>query len=153
MNPGQNREAWDYALKLLAIRKRTSRQLQRRLIDKGFETAAVAQIVKSLTEKKLLDDADYAQSFVQEKQAVRPLGKRRLAYELKAKGIPGSVIDSALEGVTEETERETARNLALARAAAFEDLSLEKKKKKIYDFLVRRGFAFDTAREIIEKLR
>jgi len=153
MSPEETRAALDYALKLLAIRKRTSRQLELRLIEKGFDEEIISRLIRNLEERKLLDDADFAKSFVQEKRNLRPMGKRRLEYELKTKGIPKPVAESALSDISEEAERAAAGDLAAARAAALGNLTREKKRKKIYDYLVRRGFTFDSAREAIERIQ
>lgn len=146
-------KALNYGLKLLSIRKRTKAQLTQRLIDKGFPEASVQKAITRLVSEKLLDDREYAQRFIQEKQSIRPLGRRRMAYELKAKGIDDRVIESVQSEFGETVESDSAHSLAQLKATALGKIPLVQKKKKIYDFLTRRGFSFELAREVIGKIR
>jgi len=146
-------KALNYGLKLLSIRKRTKSQLTQRLIGKGFPETSVQKAITRLEAEKLLDDGEYAQRFIQEKRSFRPLGRRRMAYELKSKGIDDRVIESALSEFDESAESDSAYTLAQLKIAAMGKIPLVVKRKKIYDFLTRRGFSYELAREVIGKIR
>lgn len=149
---GNYDKALEYGVKLLSIVKRTKKQLCRRLLEKGFDEDIVRKVTKTLETRGIIDDREFALRFVQEKQAVHPLGRRRLEHELRSKGLEDKDIETVLSGIDETAEQEGALSLAQLKAGALGKIPLVRKRKKIYDFLIRRGFSFDLAREIIDKI-
>jgi len=151
-------QAWkarDTALSLLSYRARSAAELQRRLRRKGFGDAVSASTVERLDEIGVVDDAAFAESFVRDRVRLKPRGTRRLAGELRAKGVDD---DTARAAIAEVMEREEATEVDLARAAAArwkpragEDPA--RARARLQGFLARRGFGGDAVRAVLrEKL-
>jgi regulatory protein len=149
-------KARDAALSLLSYRSRSADELTRRLKRKGFEDEVAGETVERLGELRMVDDAAFAESFVRDRVRLRPHGRRRIASELRAKGVDADTARDAIAGVM---EREGATEVDLARAAAArwkprpnEDPAAA--RRRLAGFLARRGFAGDAVREVVrEKLR
>lgn len=108
------RKAEAYALDLLALRPRTVRELHRRLEDKGYPEATVAEIVGRCLRAGYLDDVVFARQYVEERCRSFACGPARLGQELRLKGVSPENVATVL-GETMPPERE--RDLAVALAA------------------------------------
>jgi regulatory protein len=148
-------KARDAALSLLSHRSRSAAELTRRLRRKGFDDELAEETVGRLGELGMVDDAAFAESFVRDRVRLRPHGRRRLANELRAKGVDAETAGAA---IAEVMAREDASELDLARAAAArwkprpgEDAA--RARRRLHGFLARRGFGGDAVRTVLrEKL-
>lgn len=75
------------ALVLLSYRKRSKRELFRRLKDKGFTSGYISETLEILEEKGYMDDIDFAESFARDKVRQTRMGPVKLSLELKKHGI------------------------------------------------------------------
>ena len=84
--------ASDLALNYLTYRSRTKKQLYDYLKRKGFEESALEEVIRRMEEYRFLDDGEFARRWVQSKKTGKPVGRRKIAYELKSKGIAQDVL-------------------------------------------------------------
>ena len=83
------------ALDSLARRDHSSEELGRRLVDKGFDAAVVAEVTERLRAEKLLDDRRYVENFVS-LHAARGHGPVRVRADLRKAGLQGPLVDEAV---------------------------------------------------------
>ena len=77
----------------------------------------------------------------------------RLRYELKEKGVNDTIIEATLAKKAEEyDEYEVAFSMAGERFERLKKLDRKKALKRLYDFLLRRGFKYETVRKVVEKI-
>ena len=100
-------EKWmNLAVRYLARRDRTVAQVEQFLRDKGASPAHAKQTIGRLFDLRYLNDRAYAERWVENRLARRPMGRERLKAELQAQGIADTVADGAirkaLRGVDEE---------------------------------------------------
>lgn len=141
-----------YSLKLLTISKRSEASLREKLEEKGYPANVIDNIVASLKDQKLIDDLSFAKSKVYWSQHANSFGKNRIRIELKRKGIKESVIQDALSTHDPEKERELCFETARLRWDKLKTIEIEKRRKRVYDFLARRGFGFEMCREALQEL-
>ena len=140
------------ALRFLKIRPRSVAELKSKLELKGFEVSEIEETLQWLQNIKLLDDRTFTKSWIQYRLA-RPFGFRRIISELKEKGVADEIIEQAIEEVKlEYVESETILELAQRRAKRLTGIDPQKRKKRIYDFLIRRGFAVGEVMKVIKKV-
>ena len=84
------------ALDSLARRDRCSSDLRRKLVDRGFDPAVVAEVVERLVSEKLIDDRRYVENFVLY-HANRGQGPIRVKAELRQAGLQGDLVDDAID--------------------------------------------------------
>jgi regulatory protein len=147
-------KARDSSLNLLSFRARTATELRRRLREKGFPAEVVERCVEDLVERGLVDDSAFAETFVRDRVRLRPSGARRLAQELRRKGVDA---DTAGEAIEEVLRTEEVSELELARVAASKwarrsGEEPERARRRLHGFLARRGFGGDTVRQVMEEI-
>ncbi len=144
------RSALDAALRLLALRPRAERELRQRLARRGFESEEIEGALRRLTELRLVDDAAFARFWVEQRDAFRPSGRRRLEAELRGKGVAREAVVEAVRGNDDAVSIE---DVARQRAAALADLDDATFSRRLLGFLARRGYGSSLAREVAERLR
>ncbi len=136
------------ALRMLARHPRTRRDLADRLLQRGFAGPAVESVVHRLAEVGLVNDAQYAERYV-ESRAARPRGRRLLARELRLRGVDAELADEATALADDSAAAEAA---ARSRLVHLQNVDRDVFFRRLGSFLQRRGFAYDTARAVIERL-
>lgn len=141
-------KAREYAFLLLKYRLRSKKELGERLARKKFPAEIACQVIKSLEEKGFLDDSAFARAWIASR--ARKLGGRRLAQELRQKGIAPDLVDEGLRELKERCpEEETIRRLAGAQLRKSAGLDPRTAKRRIYAYLLRRGFSSDAVSDIL----
>jgi regulatory protein len=143
------------AIRYAGTRPRTRAEVRQYLGRKHFSPPAVERGIARLDELGYLDDAAYAQDYVTSRVRNKGYGRRRIAAELSRKGVSGPLIEAALNaGVSDDEELARALRAAeprWARLLSGESDSL-KRKKKLNDYLLRRGFGYETVTRVFDRL-
>ncbi len=137
--------AWAAVLRLLSRRDYSLGELRQRLLAKGFAEDAVAEAVSRGVELGYLDDARLiervSQALLEQGRAAGP----RLAMELRRRGFPRELVDTALATLSAAGGEELSlRELIARRFARFDFASAdERERRRVVTFLQRRGFSLD----------
>ncbi|MDX2031644.1 MAG: regulatory protein RecX [Blastocatellia bacterium] len=139
------------AINLLGYKPRTVAEMRTRLLEKEWaEAAVVDQVIARLQELKYLDDDAYAANFAQSRLSAKPLGRSRLRRDLQRKKLPAQAVESALDQAYEERDEETLIEEAIRKRTRIKGPPVTPEDaKKLFDYLIRRGFGFDLARRKI----
>jgi len=141
--------AVDSAARFLANRPRSEVEIRRNLTKKSFDPEVVEAAVSRLSQMGYVDDTAFAQYWIENRDTFKPRGPMALRYELRQKGVADRVIDSVLETVD---VFDAAMRAASGRANRFKGLDRRSFEQKVGSFLQRRGFTFETSRNVIEQL-
>ena len=142
------------AYALLRQRPRSEHEIRERLKLKGYSDAVTEEIIELLKKAGDIDDARFAGLWVESRMSMNPAGDVVLKHELRAKGVSETIIEATLtEKADKYDEYEVAFSMAKERFERFKKLDRPKAMKRVYDFLLRRGFKYDTVRRIIENLK
>lgn len=147
----QYRHALDKAVAALATRACSRKEIEGKLLRIGYRPCTVEMVLYKLEREHLLDDADFARQWVEAR--CKKLGRRRIAQELRQKGISAEQTDEALKQVDEEEQLACAASLAskaLGRAKSGEDP--RKTAQRIIAAIVRRGYGYDVARKALQQV-
>jgi regulatory protein len=145
--------AYRTVLRALAVRSYARSDLVRRMLRKGHQRQAVDSAVERAARLGLLDDATFAQNYVQTRSA-RGRGPARLVRDLLSMGVERSVIDRAIAAEWSEERDKTTMPLALARkrAAQLGALPRQTRRRRVVAYLARRGFTGRDITEIVDKV-
>ena len=139
---------------LLRTRPRSESEIRKRLKLKTYTDAVIDDVVLSLKRTGDINDEKFARFWVESRMQMNPAGDVVLKHELKDKGISESIIDSAIEEKKKAyNEYDIAFSMAGDRFERLKKLDRRKALKRVYDFLLRRGFSYDVVRQIIDKLK
>jgi regulatory protein len=134
---------------LLAAKQRSVAELRERLLEgRGATTAAVEEVIERLREYGYLDDARYAHSYASLRTQQRPIGRQRLERDLRMKQIDKATVDAALDSVFEATPESEMIDQAIAKRIRLRGRPQTRAEaKKLFDHLLRQGFAFELVSE------
>ncbi|BBY54296.1 recombination regulator RecX [Mycobacterium koreense] len=143
-------QARAYCLRLLTVRARTRAELADKLTRRGYPDDLSARVLDRLTEVGLVDDADFAEQWVQSRHRNAGKGRRALVAELRTKGVDETVIDAALADLDPDTERNRAEQLVAARLRR-EKLDGDHLKiaRRLVAMLTRRGYPPTMAYDVV----
>ena len=131
------------ALRLLGARPRSVEELRGRLRQKRHSKESIEEVLELLKKQGLLDDAKFAKLFAESSIHARPVGKRRLAMEMKKKGLSAGAIEGAMADFKDYDEKAAAKEAVANRFRRTTGMTPQKKKARFFGFLKRRGFSND----------
>src|SRR6478736_3513224 len=144
------------ALRFLEARPRSTVEVRRRLLTRGYRADLVEACVQRLLDLDILDDAAFARTWVESRDRARPRGERALRSELRGKGIDRQVVDGILEARTTEqpaADADAARRVLERHASALARVADPRaQRQRAYALLARSGFDSDVALEAIGRL-
>ena len=139
----------------LAYSAKTRGQLRKKLQSEGFETELIEPLLDKFEAAKLIDDAEYAQTFVAQKSRTKKLSRAALRRELAERGVRGEEAENALAQRTDEQEREDAAELVRKKLRPGMDLSDRAEKDKVtrrlLGMLARRGYSSSVSMSVIRE--
>jgi regulatory protein len=141
------------ALRTLEVRPYARADLERRLVRRGHARVAVAAALEEAAGMGLLDDAAFARSYA-ETRAARGRGPMRIRRDLLAMGVARDAIDAAIAARWPDGAEDSALPLALAtrRAAQLGDLPRPVKRRRLFAYLMRRGFSGRTINQVVTQV-
>ena len=155
LDPAKGRErVFQRAGKLLAVRQRSVEELRERLLEgRGATETIVTEVIERLREYGYLDDARYAHSYAQLRVQQRPIGRQRLERDLRMKQIDKTTVDAALDSVfAEKPEAELIDRAIEKRIRLRGRPQTRADVKKLFDHLLRQGFAFELVGEKVRAI-
>jgi regulatory protein len=147
-------KAYDRAVRFLSYRPRSIAEVRQYLsrAEAGYSVELIEAVVTRLSEQGYLNDAEFARFWVDNRQRFRPKGERALRQELRQRGLESDAIEAALADVDAlEAAQQAARPRAerLAALAQADPLAF---RRKLTEFLLRRGFGYNVAEEVVAAL-
>lgn len=139
----------------LAYSAKTRGQLRKKLQAEGFEAELIEPLLDKFEAAKLIDDAEYAQTFVAQKSRTKKLSRAALRRELAERGVRGEEAENALAQRTDEQEREDTAELVRKKLRPGMDLSDRAEKdrvtRRLLGMLARRGYSSSVSMSVIRE--
>jgi regulatory protein len=147
-------KAREAALRMLDRSRRTRRELERRLGEAGHAREAIAAALDRLARVGVVDDAEYARAFARAKLAKRGIALRVVRQELKRRGVGDADLEEGLAAFAGgDGERARAEQALLPLWRRHRALDPPERRARCAAALARRGFDYDTVRDVLEALR
>lgn len=149
-------EKWairEYLVRILGRRDHSRNELYLKAIKKGYTGSFVNPVLDELEEKKYINHEEFAKKFVHDKFEFNKWGIQKIKNELRKKGISNQIIENALEQGPDKSSRiESMLTLVRKQKKKFLRADSHKRKKKIFDYLIRKGYDSSLILAEIEKL-
>jgi regulatory protein len=142
--------AYNAAVRYLGPRPRSVSEIRRHLHTKRFDDPAIDAAVEKLRAQGYIDDEAFARYWVEQRDRFRPKGERAIVSELLQKGIARETIEVAIGDREPDAEVKRARQVIRRPRARWAALPEPERKRKIQQYLMRRGFSYDVIDEVIE---
>lgn len=137
------------AVKLLAAKPRSIRELRERLLEKLWTNDEIVdRVIEKLKEYKYLDDEQFANDLAVSQLRQKPQGKRRLQQTMSRKKLDKDIVASAINEAFEKIPEDDLIELAITKRLRLKGIpETREDTKKFYDHLMRQGFGFDLIRD------
>ena len=137
-----------------AYQERCHKEVNQKLKDMHMIPEAIDVIIVHLLQHNFLNEERFAKTFVRGKFRIKAWGRRRLTYELKKKDIGKVNINQALAEIGIDEYNEVFHDLAEKKANSIKESNKYKKRKKLIDYLLYRGWeshlVYEKANELIK---
>ncbi|MBN1633689.1 MAG: RecX family transcriptional regulator [Ignavibacteria bacterium] len=153
-NEIRNYDEYNYGKKVaydfLYYRQRSEKELRTKLKQKNISGVNLEKIIEFFISHKFLNDEEFARSFVADELLKKPSGKRMIYHKLLRKGISKEIIEQVL--VSSYLDESLSAELLLKKySVKIKDKPLPVKKQKAYNYLISRGFEFETTKEVVNR--
>ena len=136
------------ALHLLNAMDRTEEQLRTKLKQNMYPEDVIEKAIQYVKAFGYVEDQGYAQRYIRNRQGAK--SKKELYMALMQKGVAREEIEAAMEACYEEVDETEAIRRILEKKRFSPDESSDVEKKKIFDYLLRKGFRSDDIRQVIQ---
>jgi len=141
------------AIRFVSFRPRSQKELTDFLDTKLTRwkvsgAGLIAKVIGRMEELGYVGDEKFAQWWVLQRTTFKPKGNRYIQMELRGKGVPDAVIASVLASRGSQSLLDAAKQAVAKKMPLWAKLPILARKKKLYDYLVRRGFDTSTISKI-----
>jgi len=141
--------AYQQAMLYLSYRARSEKEIRNNLGRHDIPETVIEETLERLKQARLADDKQFAHLWVENRNTFRPRSKRALEIELRQKGLDTAAIRASLSAVDEEA---LAYETASKRAARLNGQEWSVFRKKLSEFLARRGFSYSTIAPVVSRI-
>lgn len=142
-------KAQDTALHYIGYKMRTTQEIRRKLQEKEYSSDMIDEVMAFLEKYGYADDREYCEKYIRERLRLRPKSGYALRMELRQKGVAAGTIEEVL-AETEIDEAGDALGWLQKKARGWPPD--EKEKKRLQDFLLRKGYSYDVVREAFRRM-
>lgn len=139
-------------LRQLTMQARTRQELADALRRRGVPAEAADAVLDRMTEVGLIDDTEFARSWVDSRQQRRHLSRSALRRELQRKGVERDVVDEAVQNVSGDDEYAAALALAEKKLRSVRGLDDQVQRRRVAGALARRGFGADVVSSVLREI-
>jgi regulatory protein len=141
--------AYQQAMLFLSYRARSEKEIRQNLKKHEYSTGVIEDTLERLRKAGLANDNEFARAWVENRNTFRPRSKKALAIELRQKGLDDEAIQASLSNVDEEA---LAYETGLKRATRLTSLERSEFRKKLSEFLIRRGFSYSVVAPVVSRI-
>ena len=135
---------YNACLNLIARRMRSKGEIELYLKRKKVSPTLLSNILNKLSEKGLIDDKKFANSFINDRNLLKPTSRRKLILELRSKNVPGDIINEVIEDDDQQEKTNLIRIVENKRRQ-----SKYKDDQKLMQYLSRQGFNYSDIKEVL----
>ena len=139
----------DKLLRFASIRPRSKKEINDWLNRKKVHLSIHKDMFKRLKRLQLMNDEQFAIWWVEQRVSFRPKAIFALKYELIQKGISRDIIKKTFLKIN-VNELELAKRLIKEKKYRWKGLNKLDARKKMSDFLLRKGFTWEVIKKAIE---
>lgn len=140
-------------LKYCAYQERCSQEVREKLGTLGADPGEVEAYVALLVQEGFLDDTRFARIFAHGKFSQKGWGKRKIAYQMRQKGLSDSQISEGLAGIDRAAYRQALWDQASKKWKSMGGASSWDGQGKLYRYLLQRGFEPVLIREVLQRMQ
>jgi len=133
----------------LSYRPRSEFELRERLRQRGFAGDSVEAVLAKLKEQGLVDDMAFAHFWKDNRESFSPRSQWLTKLELRRKGVASNITDQVVDNIDDE---DSAYRAALSKAHSLPLSDYQSFRRRLGDYLKRRGFGYGVINHTIERM-
>src|SRR5581483_3810548 len=148
---------------LFNVRPRSEKEIREYLKNLSFKRkvkdqeeiseVVIESLVEKLKQKELINDLVFAKAWMESRRNSKKKGKNIIKAELYQKGIDREIVEEVFsEQLTDDSEQQLAKEALEKKMRIWKNLPDQEFKKKATEFLVRRGFEYSLAKDVVNNL-
>jgi regulatory protein len=141
--------AFQQAMLFLSYRARSESEIRRNLRKHEIPEPVIEETLERLRQDGLANDHEFASAWVDNRSTFRPRSRRMMAMELKQKGLAEEAIQAAIANVDDEA---SAYEAAFKKATRWKTLEWNDFRRKLSEFLARRGFSYSVISPVVSRI-
>lgn len=135
-----------------AYQDRCHQEVERKLKEMRMIPAACEVVLLHLMEHDFLNEERFARSFARGKFKIKKWGRKRIERELKQRDISVYNIKAGFSEISTEDYEDTLWEIGSKKFVSVKEPNQFKKRKKVADFLLRKGFESQKVYELLKEL-
>ncbi|KGG81318.1 regulatory protein RecX [Caloranaerobacter azorensis] len=143
------KRAKNKAFNILAKTMQSEMLLRDKLSKEGYQDEIVDSVIEILRDYKMIDDEEYAKSYVRNKLNSNKYGKKRIVFELTKRKISEDIINRVISEIEDEKIYENAVYLAKKKLKSMKDKNKDKIYQKLYQHLAYKGYDYEIIRKVV----
>jgi len=136
-----------------AYQERCHMEVSMKLKSWGLIQEVIDLLIVELIQFNLLNEERYARSFARGKFRIKKWGKLKIRMALKKREVNFKCIDFAMLEIDEKTYLNTLKELLQKRNDILKETNLNKRKMKLINYLVNKGYEYDLIYDSLVELK
>ncbi|WP_077324622.1 recombination regulator RecX [Virgibacillus siamensis] len=142
-------KSYTLAINFLSYRMRTKKEIYDYLVKKEVDDEHITQIMKQLTEEKLINDRQFAEAFVRTRIDTTRKGPMLVKRELMEKGVSPQLAAEAVDLYTYEIQYARAEKWVRKKLTASKSKSFKQQVQQLQGTLMQKGFTRDVIQDVL----
>jgi len=134
-----------------SYQERCHKEVEQKMFDYKLIPEAKELILLHLMEHNFLNEERFSKSFARGKFRIKKWGKQRIIRELKFRHISSYNIKTALKEIDDQTYLQSIYDITERRNDVLTEPNSYKRKKKLIDFLMRKGYETDLIYKVVQE--
>ena len=136
-----------------AYQERCHMEVTIKLKSWGLIQEAIDLLIVELIQYNFLNEERYARSFARGKFRIKKWGKIKIRTALKKRDVYFKCIDLAMLEIDDKTYLNTLKELLQKKNDILKETNLYKRKMKLINYLVNRGYEYDLIHDALVELK
>lgn len=146
-------KSYSDVIRYLSYRMRTKKEIIDYLEKKEVDSDHIPKVIEKLTSEKLIDDQEFANSFVRSRIKTTTKGPGLVKQELQVKGITSSIADEAIRQYDYSIQYKKAEKIAEKRSAKSKRYSINRQRQQLHAALTRNGFTQEVIQDVLANIQ
>lgn len=140
------------ALKIIERSYKTEKEMQKKLMEKGYDFDSIEIVINFLKEYNFINDSNYVKMYI--KDRISTQGKQKIKYSLIRKGISVEIIDEFINKIESDDEKVVAIEMAKKKYKTLIKRENDRFKlwNKLCRYLVGRGYDYSISKEVVNEV-
>ena len=137
---------------LCARSEQCTGEARKKLYNWGLGQDDAERIIKSLIDRRYIDDRRFSHAFVRDKLMFSHWGKRKIMMAMMQKRVDRDFIEEALDEIDDKIYFDILKKIVLAKARTINDADTYEGRTKLFRFAASRGFEPSLIAQVIREI-